>query len=219
MLRAGSTGSRSSEWPNVGRRWKVGGALRSASNRSRSRPRTGQAAPNPIVTFGSHRVEAPLPSERQNAVRRASSSRAPHATETGWPPTVLRPDFGKGGGRCLGNDTPLAAGSDRGPNRGLMVPGVRLGGRFAGHPPETPQARCRLQKELPTVRGGIVKGFRKRCGSRDEGCRWIPTPEQTDTLGCRLAASQASCSQGLPDAPAEGKSWEPGFQADRVASG
>jgi hypothetical protein len=64
--------------------------------------------------------------------------------------------------------------------------------------------------EFPTVRGGIVKGFRTRCGSRDEGCRWIPTPEQTDALGCRTAANQASCSHGLPDAPAEGKSWEPG---------
>lgn len=72
---------------------------------------------------------------------------------------------------------------------------------------------------VPTVRGGIVKSFPMWCGSRDERCRWIPTPEQTDTFGCRPAASQASCSRRLLDASADGESRETGSKPARSPSG
>lgn len=39
------------------------------------------------------------------------------------PPAEFRPDFGKGGGQCLGSDAPLAVRSDRGPDRGLRSQG------------------------------------------------------------------------------------------------
>lgn len=121
------------------------------------------------VAFGSHRVEALLPLERRNGVRRAPGSRALLTTEMGWPPGGVSPRAsGKAGANVSSVTRCLRRGAVEGPT-GDDGPRGRLGGRFAGCPPETPGSRCRLWKEFEAVRGGIVECFRKQCRSRTHG--------------------------------------------------
>jgi len=101
---------------------------------------------------------------------------------------------------------------------GTTVPGVRLGGRFAGCPPETPETRCRLQRGSIGPRRDR-EGSPMWCGSRGDSVVRSRLRSRSSPSGGGPTASQASRSRRLLDAPAEGEKRETGSKPTRSPSG
>lgn len=163
-------------------------------------------------------MEAPPPPETpERGTSSIGPSGPPHGGNGMAPRWLPHPDSGKAGADVSVACAACGA-SHRGPDRGQLVPGVRLGGRFAGCPPETPERRGRLRKEFEWSRGGIAKGSRCSAGRAvkvsldpDSGVGRFPRVS--------IAASQASLFSGT--ARRFGGRHEPGtrFQAGQLSLG